>query len=237
MEEEKDKKPPIEIRYKELEEQGLGKREIVKILHQEGYSTFEMMHTLHLPIQYIKEPKGETEEGIMRELGGPTSRNKGYLMELQDTFAHIIMKDKELTKSFYSMGIASLFAALQKSGLSMDDFRKIAADVPGKEGDVNKSAIEMALQRAGETIFKALEAYNADIIPKIEAERDEARFYASKLELQLEEINKKLEPRQSLENMIYKLAMLGGTNMNPAIITDLIDKWLQMQMPTIIEGV
>jgi len=214
-----EEKPPIDDRIAELREQGYSNREIVRILYEEGYSTHDIMKR-HLPLKALKskERPERTDSLFMGALEGAT-KGVGYLEEFKEMMRRQIARSRELTEFFYNVGLGTLLASLRKSGMSMEDCRKIAIDQEG---------LKEALRRAGETAFKALEYYDSDLITKVEAERDEARAYASLLETKLEELTKNMEPKVRLERMIHTYLLSG--NVDADVLTRLIDKWLSLEM-------
>ena len=100
----------------------------------------------------------------------------------------------------------------------MDDFRKIVG---------SPEEMREALEKAGDTAFKALEYYKSDLITRVEKERDEARAYATVLGTQVDEFVKKLDPKLRMEKMIQ--TYLFGGKVEPDTLMTLIDKWLAME--------
>jgi len=129
-----------------------------------------------------------------------------------------IGRTRELTEEFYNLGLGVLFASLSKSGMSMEDFRKIA---------MQEGSLREAFKKAGETAFKALEYYQSDLVTQVEKERDEARAYSSVLRTRVDELVKQLTPRIRLEKMIQTYLFSG--NVQEATLMSLLDKWLEME--------
>ncbi len=123
-------RPTIDERIRELREIKTVDNEIVKILYEEGYSTQDIMKR-HLPLKALKK-KPDAETKVMSVLSGPV-KGTGYLQEFKDMFQQQISRNRELTDVFYNIGLGSLLAALNKAGLSMEDFRKIALKKQGSE--------------------------------------------------------------------------------------------------------
>lgn len=212
-----EEKPTIDERIKELKAEGKDPKEITRILYEEGYSTHEIMRR-HLPLKSLKT-KPEDDESIMGAIAG-TTKGPGYLDELKMMIQNQIRKSRQLTEVFFNIGLGTLLASLSKAGISIDDFRKIALSEEGK-------GLREALEKAGETAFKAIEYYQSDLITKVEKERDEARAYASILETKVNEAFEKLDPKFRLEKMIQTYLFSG--NVDPDILNTLLDKWLSME--------
>lgn len=206
----------IDERIKELEDQGATKETITQTLYEEKYSTQEIMKR-HLPLKSLKK-KPTSDAAAINAMGG-TVKGTGYLQEFKDMIQQQISRNRELTDVFYNIGLGSLLAALNKAGLSMEDFRKIA---------LKKEGLREALESAGKTIFKALEYYESDLITKVEDERDGARAYATILETKVKELVESLDPKIRLEKMVQ--AYLFSGNVEPDVLMALIDKWLAMEV-------
>ncbi len=208
----------IDERIKELQEKGLSKEEIVRIMYMEGYPTSKLMMR-GLPLAALgKETEAITDRGVMAGIQGRT-RGEGYLEELKEMIRGEISRTRELTELFYDVGLGVLLAALRKSGMKIDDYRKIALE---------RGAVREALKVAGETAFKALEYYESDLVGKLEAERDEARVAYSLVAAQLKELTESLEPKIRLERMIHTYLASGNVDAN--VLTTLIDKWLSIEI-------
>jgi len=218
--EEEEEHIPIDERIEELREQGLSKSDIVLALYDEGYNTKEIMKR-GFSLRHLEKRKAMvSDHDLMGAIRGGV-RGVGYLEEFKDMIRHQISRSRELTEHFSNIGLGVLLASLAKSGVTMEEFRKIALDQEG---------LREALRRAGEAAFKALEYYQSDLIAKVEAERDEARAYASVLEATIEKMKKGLDPRLRLEKMIYNLVLLSGTTkVDPNTLSTLIDKWLRLE--------
>lgn len=217
-------KPSIDDRIKELTEQKLSKEEIVLALYKERYSTHEIMKR-HLPLKALKlkqKKKTEDEDSAVMSAVEGAVKGSGYLQEIKDMVRTQIGRTKELTDEFYNLGLGVLLASLRKSGISMDDFRKIA---------MQEGTLRDAFKQAGETVFKALEYFKSDLITRVEAERDEARAYVTTMETNVETLRKQLEPKARLEQMVYTYLLSGSVD--PDVLISLIDKWLQMEIPSL----
>ena len=209
---------PIDDRIRELKEKDLSRKEIVTIMHGEGYPTAEMMKR-GLPIRALEKREREaSDRSVMGAIEGSV-RGEGYLYEFKNMIRAQISRSRELTQKCFNIGLGTILAALSKSAISMDDFRRIAQE----EGPLNE-----ALTKAGETAFKALEYYQSDLVTEVEAERDEARAYASVMEAKVEDLLKGLDPKMRLEKMI-QVYMLSGS-VEPDTLIPLIDKWLGMEI-------
>lgn len=206
----------IDERIKELEDQGATKETITQTLYEEKYSTQEIMKR-HLPLKSLRKKPGDTVS-VMGALAGST-KGPGFLDEFKTMFQQQISRNRELTDVFYNIGLGSLLAALNKAGLSMEDFRKIA---------LKKEGLREALESAGKTIFKALEYYESDLITKVETERNEARAYSTILETKVKELVESLDPKIRLEKMVQ--AYLFSGRVEPDVLMSLIDKWLAMEV-------
>jgi hypothetical protein len=208
----------IDMRIKELQEKGLSKEEIVRIMYMEGYPTNKLMMR-GLPLATLgKETEAVTDRSVMAAIQG-RAKGEGYLEELKEMIRGEISRTRELTELFYDVGLGVLLAALRKSGMKIDDYRKIALE---------RGAVKDALKMAGETAFKALEYYESDAIGKLEEERDEARLAYSLVAAQLKELTESLEPKIRLEKMIHTYLASGNVDAN--VLTTLIDKWLSIEV-------
>lgn len=214
--EEEIEKPSIDDRIKELEAEGKSKTDMVLILYQEGYSTHEIMKR-KLPLKALKRAKERKETGVLGAIEGSV-KGAGYLDQLKDMIRTQIGRTRELTEEFYNLGLGVLFASLAKSGVSMEDFRKIA---------MQEGSLREAFKKAGETAFKALEYYQSDLVTQVEKERDEARAYSTILRTRVDELVKQLTPRIRLEKMIQ--AYLFSGNVENKTLMSLLDRWLEME--------
>ena len=208
--------PHIDERLEQLKAQGYDKKEITQILYQEGYNTRDIMER-HLPLKSLKR-KPTDEESVMGAIAG-TTRGPGYLNELKIMIQRQIGRSRELTDVFYNVGLGTLLASLRKSGMAIEDFRRIALEQGG---------LKEALEKAGETVFKALEYYESDLVTKVEDERDEARVYASVMETKVRALMKDLDPKFRLEKMILTYLLSGAPE--PDTLMTLIDKWLSIEL-------
>ena len=209
-------KPSIDDRIKELEAEGKSKTDMVLILYQEGYSTHDIMKR-KLPLKALKRAKERAETGILGAVEGGV-KGSGYLEELKNMIRMQIGRTRELTEEFYNLGLGVLFASLSKSGMKIEDFRKIAS----QEGPLRD-----AFKKAGETAFKALEYYQSDLVTQVETERNEARAYSTILQTRVNELVKQLTPRIRLEKMIQTYLFSG--NVENDTLMSLLDKWLEME--------
>lgn len=213
-------KPSIDERIKQLEEEGKDKREITVKLYQEGYNTLDIMKR-HLPLKALKKSKESEEPSVLGAVEGAV-KGTGYLQEIKDMVRLQIGRTREFTDEFYNLGLGVLLASLSKSGVTIDDFRKIASQ---------QGPLREAFKKAGDTAFKALEYYQSDLITRVEAERDEARAYGSLLEAKVEDVKRRIDPKVRLEKMIYNLVLLSGTvKMDPDALTNLIHEWLNLEV-------
>jgi hypothetical protein len=217
-EEDEETRPMITDRIEQLKKLGKNNAEIVVTLYDEGYSTKEIMEQ-HLPLKALKAKQEERADSQIMGIIEGTTKGTGYLNELKGMIRSQISRSRELTEFFYNVGIGTLLASLRKSGIGIEDFRKIALEQEG---------LKKALTAAGETAFKALEYYQSDMVGKVEAERDEARAYASVLETRTGEFVKQLDPRFRLERMIQAYLLSG--NVDADTLTTLIDKWLSIEV-------
>jgi hypothetical protein len=172
-----------------------------------------------LPIRALGNETEVTDSGVMAAIQGPAGRGEGYLAELKTMIRNEISRTRELTEIFYDVGLGVLLAALRKSGMKIEDYRKIALE---------RGAIREALKMAGETAFKALEYYDSDMIGKLEEERDEARVAYSLVAAQLKELTESLDPKVRLEKMIH--TYLASGNVDASVLTTLIEKWLSIEV-------
>ena len=209
-------KPNIVDRIKQLREQKKNNSEIALILYDEKYATTEIMKQ-RLPLAALRTRKKAQESSVQDSLAGST-KGPGYLDEFKGMIRAQINRSRVLTETFSNIGLAVLLAGLSKSGISMDDFRKIVG---------SPDEMRVALEKAGETAFKALEYYQSDLITRVEKERDEARAYATILETQAEGLIKQLDPRIRFERMIQTYLFSGRCEPEPLLT--LIDKWLAME--------
>jgi hypothetical protein len=217
--------PPIEDRVKELRAEGLSEADIVLRLYDEGYPTHDIMK-MGFSLRHLAKRRKMEEGDVMASLEGPAGRGEGYLAELKTMIRSQISRTRELTELFYDVGLGVLLAALRKSGMKIDDYRKIALE---------RGAIRDALKVAGDTAFKALEHYDSDAIGKLEEERDEARVAYSLVAAQLKELTESLDPKVRLEKMIH--TYLASGNVDASVLTTLIDKWLSIEVVGLKAGV
>lgn len=211
----REERPTIDERIKELRDLGASNKTITQTLYEEGYSTHDIMKR-HLPLKSLKK-RPEDDSSVMGAIAG-TTKGAGYLEEFKTMIQHQISRSRELTDVFYNIGLGTLLASLRKSGISIEAFRKIA---------LTREGLREALEKAGETAFKALEYYESDLITKVETERDEARAYATVLETRVNDFVKQLDPKLRLEKMIQ--AYLFSGKVEPDTLMTLIDKWLEME--------
>jgi hypothetical protein len=217
---EREMKPDIDTRIKELEEEGKTKEQIVLILYEEGYSTTEIMKR-HLPLKSLASQKERSEETDMGLVAGPT-KGTGALQEFKEMFRAQIAKTREFQEAFYSLGMGTLFASLSKAGLSVDDFRQIAHD---------DNKMREAFKKAGDTVYKALEYFHSDLITHVEEERDEARSYAALLDSRIAQLKRDLEPKMRMEKMIYNMVLLSGSvKIDPDALGKLLETYLELQV-------
>jgi lambda repressor-like predicted transcriptional regulator len=217
--------PPIEDRVKDLRAEGLSEADIVLRLYDEGYPTHDIMK-MGFSLRHLARRKKMEEKDLMTTLEGPAGRGEGYLAELKSMIRAEIGRTRELTELFYDVGLGVLLAALRKSGMKMEDYRKIALE---------RGAVREALKAAGETAFKALEYYESDVVSKLEEERDEARVAYSLIAAQLKELTESLDPKIRLEKMIH--TYLASGNVDASVLTTLIDKWLNIEVVGLKTGV
>ena len=217
--------PPIEDRVKELRAEGLSEADIVFRLYDEGYPTQDIMK-MGFSLRHLARRRKMEEKDLMTTLEGPAGRGEGYLAELKTMIRAEISRTRELTELFYDVGLGVLLAALRKSGMKIEDYRKIALE---------RGAVREALKTAGETAFKALEYYDSDVIGKLEEERDEARVAYSLIAAQLKELTESLDPKVRLEKMIHTYLVSG--NVDATVLTTLIDKWLSIEVVGLKAGV
>jgi len=217
--------PPIEDRVKELRAEGLSEADIVLRLYDEGYPTQNIMK-MGFSLRHLARRKKMEEKDLMTTLEGPAGRGEGYLAELKTMIRAEISRTRELTELFYDVGLGVLLAALRKSGMKIEDYRKIALE---------RGAVREALKTAGETAFKALDYYESDTISKLEEERDEARVAYSLIAAKLKELTESLDPKIRLEKMIHTYLASGNVDAN--VLTTLIDKWLNVEVVGLKTGV
>jgi lambda repressor-like predicted transcriptional regulator len=217
--------PPIEDRVKELRAEGLSEADIVLRLYDEGYPTQNIMK-MGFSLRHLARRKKMEEKDLMTTLEGPAGRGEGYLAELKTMIRAEISRTRELTELFYDVGLGVLLAALRKSGMKIEDYRKIALE---------RGAVREALKTAGETAFKALDYYESDVISKLEEERDEARVAYSLIAAKLKELTESLDPKIRLEKMIHTYLASGNVDAN--VLTTLIDKWLNVEVVGLKTGV
>lgn len=211
--------PTIDDRIKELRDEGHDNAEIARILHQEGYGTHEIMKR-RLPLKALKT-KPSDDDSVMGAITG-TTKGPGYLDEFKMMIQRQIGRSRELTEVFYNIGLGTLLASLSKSGMGIEEFRKIA---------LKQEGLREALEKAGETAFKALEYYQSNLITKVETERDEARAYSSLLETEVSSLKRNSDPKFRLEKMIHTCIFSG--NVDPNTLMALIDKWLSIELAEI----
>jgi lambda repressor-like predicted transcriptional regulator len=217
--------PPIEDRVKELRAEGLSEADIVFRLYDEGYPTQDIMK-MGFSLRHLARRRKMEEKDLMTTLEGPAGRGEGYLAELKTMIRAEISRTRELTELFYDVGLGVLLAALRKSGMKIEDYRKIALE---------RGAVREALKTAGETAFKALDYYESDVVSKLEEERDEARVAYSLIAAKLKELTESLDPKIRLEKMIHTYLASGNVDAN--VLTTLIDKWLNVEVVGLKTGV
>jgi hypothetical protein len=217
--------PPIEERVKELRAEGLSEADIVLRLYDEGYPTHDIMK-MGFSLRHLARRRKMEEGDMMASLEGPAGRGEGYLAELKTMIRSQISRTRELTELFYDVGLGVLLAALRKSGMKIEDYRKIALE---------RGAIRDALKMAGDTAFKALDYYESDVVTKLEEERDEARVAYSLVAAQLKELTESLDPKIRLEKMIHTYLASGNVDAN--VLMTLIDKWLSVEVVGLKAGV
>lgn len=211
--------PPIDERIEELKKEKLGKREIAQALYEEGYSTQEMMHNGYPPSLLAGRSKRKlSDEDVQAAVRGAT-RGPGYLQELKSMIQKQISLSREFAESCTTAGVKVLFAALKRGSVSEEDISRITRDV---------GALENVVDKATQTALKAIEYYNVEHIKQLEEERNEARVAYSLAVAQLKDQQRRLEPRKSLERLIYTYIVSGNTDGN--VLTTLIDKLLTMEM-------
>lgn len=210
-------KPSIDERIEELKKKDISKSDMTVILYNEGYNTQEIMRR-HLPLKALKK-KPADDSSVQGAIAG-TTKGPGYLDEFKTMIQRQIARNRELTEIFGDIGMGAVLAALRKSGMKIADFRAIA---------LQRESLKTALEAAGDTIFKALEYYESDKILAVEAERDEARGYASYMEAAMEQ----LDPKMRMEKMI-QLYLLRA-DVQPEVLMSMIDRWLALEMPTVAE--
>jgi hypothetical protein len=166
------------------------------------------------------------DEQAQVAIAGPTE-GMGYLQELKDMIRAEIGRTRELTEAFYDYGISVLLAALSKTGTSMEEFRKVA------KGEVS---LKTALSKAAETVFKALDLYQSDVVQRfeeriraLEEERDEARATYAHAVAKMKElarvVERFLEPLLRFERLI--IFYLASCKVNANVLAMLLDKWLE----------
>ncbi len=208
---------PIDERIEQLRAEEKNDREITRILYDERYATTEIMKR-KLSLAHLRKKKPTSSASVHDAIAG-TTKGPGYLDEFKTMIQQQISRSRELTDVFYNIGLGTLLASLSKSGLSMEDFRKIA---------LKKEGLREALESAGKTVFKALEYFESDLIVKVEKERDEARAYSTILESRVNKMLKSLDPKFRLEKMIQTYLFSG--NVDPDTMDRLLDKWLAMEV-------
>lgn len=236
--------PAIEERIKELIAEGVDKEIQPLILEDEGYPPPALVakyggvyakakrdlkngalvksgdtYITGLAATKVLKTKGVSEEQVQNVILGPETRTPGYLDEFKTMIQREISRSRELTEVFYNIGLGTLLASLSKSGVSIEEFRKIA---------LKQEGLREALEKAGETAFKALEYYRSDLITKVETERDDARAYVTVLETERDDLMKNLDPKFRLEKMIHTYLFSG--NVDPNTLMALIDKWLSIEL-------
>jgi hypothetical protein len=176
------------------------------------------------------------EERVQAAIAG-TTRGTGYLQELKEMIRAEIGRTRELTEAFYDYGISVLLAALSKTGTSMEEFRKVA------KGEVS---LKTALSKAAETVFKALDLYQSDVVQRfeeriraLEEERDEARAAYAYAVAKMREVTRAVErcvdPMVRLERVI--MAYLAGGNVDPNVLAVLLDRWLGIEAERVREEI
>jgi hypothetical protein len=193
-------------------------------LREEGFWTSTVAKLTGL--KPAQQPRSDADESLVEKVTGPPGKSVGLAEPLRDMVRITIGRSTELTEVCNSVGLAALFAALAKSGLSMEDFKKIG---------LSKGSLREALEKGGEIIFRALECYDSNRFKELEEERDEARAYASMLSAQSKELIKQLNPKLELKSLMDSYILSGGVD--DKIVTTLIDKWLSIEVGEIKWGV
>ncbi len=216
-----EERPDFEDRLKELEASGKGKNDVCRTLIFEGYNPRLLVAKFGgryaKVAREIKAEKGKEEAPLLGAIAGPT-KGAGWLDEMKEMVRSQMSRSRELTEVFSDVGLGILLASLSKSGMSMEEFQRIA---------LKREGLRDSLIRAGETAFKALEYFESDLVSSVEAERDDARAYASYLESQWVTLSKQLDPKFRLEKMIQTYLLSGGAD--GGILMSMIDKWLGIE--------
>lgn len=150
-----------------------------------------------------------------------------YLQELKDMIRAEIGKTRELTEAFYDYGINILLATLSKSGSSVEDFKKVAK---------GEASLRTALNKAAETVFRALDLYRSGAVRKLkervrvlEEERDGARaayaYAGAKMKEFARVVERSLEPLLRLEGLI--MFYLTSCKVSADVLAMLLDVWLE----------
>lgn len=219
----------FEERIKVLKEEGKTNKEICLILEHEGVNPQLIITQFGGAYTAAKRDERKqaeasqesAEDRVQLDLQGRGGKD-GWLVEIQTMIAAQVQKSRELTTFCFNQGLAVLLASLYKTGMTMDDFRKIA---------LTQTGLAEALQKAAEIPYKALDAFESDRYALLENERDGARMYASTLEVSRDELMKNLDPKIRLERMIISYLLSG--NVDPNVLTPLIDKWLSLELEEI----
>lgn len=183
----------------------------------ERWNKITALYEEHKPAEK-PTPGVSPEVTLMKGLQGST-KGPGYLQEFKEMIRAQISKSSELTQFCFNVGLAVLLAALGRSKLNSQEYKRIA---------LNQGSLKDALQRAAETAFTALESLDVDIVKKLENERDEARVMVTRLEIKLEKLLKAVHPKLFLERLIQTCLLCG--NADPRLIHDLVQKWLSIKI-------
>lgn len=221
VEEPAEERPHFEDRLEELEASEMAKKDVCRTLIFEGYNPRLLVAKfggLYAKVmRQIKAERGKEEAPILGAIAGPT-KGPGWLEEVKEMVRSQMSRSRELTEVFSDIGLGILLASLSKSGMNMEEFQKIA---------LKREGLRESLIRAGETAFKALEYFESDLVSSVEAERDDARAYASYLESQWVTLSKQLDPKFRLEKMIQTYLLSGGADGD--ILMSMIDKWISIE--------
>lgn len=215
----------FEERLEELEKRGLEKKAVCRTLVLEDYNNRLIVAKfggLYAKVmREIKAEKGKEEAPLLGAIAG-TAKGPGWLDEVKDMIRSQVSRSRELTEVFSDVGLGVLLAGLSKSGVTMEEFQRIA---------LKREGLRDSLIRAGETAFKALEYYQSDLVSKVEAERDFARGEYIRLAADMRKLSEQLDPPFRLERMINNYVLSGGAD--PTVLMPMIREWLGMERPKI----
>jgi arsenate reductase-like glutaredoxin family protein len=217
--------PPLWEVVEELKDQGLGKEEVAQKLSDMGFPKTVIAYA-GFPVGGL----GRIGERSLEEQVKGTTRGPGYAEELKELIRKQISLSREFAEACTEAGVQVVFAALKKTNLATEDLKKIFA---------NKEALTEIVSKTTETALKSIEAYNSDLIKKMEEEwnerlrkledeRDEARAALRYAVAKLKQLEKALDPVLSVEKMIYTYLMSGNTDHN--VFSMLMDKWLELRL-------